>query len=509
MVGIAVGIAWFAGCRSPGPAHPDPARLARADAELAAGCHDCLIAARAGYRALATGAARPELAARVLEADLLLALREKELDLPPSDALAEARRIAAELPRELEAARYVALVDSMPSDAPGLSPRPGVVRIRMASRAEFEQLRSWLARGRLRAMVRDYLWLAIDCTYAVPGGGPEHPPAEAPPGAPPLLAYRAASCGLGTVAALAAVRDREPRFVETSLFMANIELAAEPRDGPGHAGAHLAEALAHFPASPAITYLAGAYQRLVDNDPEALRRYDQALALQPGHDRALLGRVICLTHLGRHDEAIEAATRLIELDERSRADAYYWRAHNRHELHQLALARADIDAARRLAMTASVLDLAGILEYEQHELLRAEDDLTIAQDLSIDCTARWYLALIHRERKRWLAAGHAFEQAVACYRDRGSETAGRLQALQTRGDLDPVYRERTAAGLQGSIDADAKQQHVAALMAAADLVAGGDPASARPLVDLAGEDPELADPVSKLRARLDPPPRTP
>ena len=33
----------------------------------------------------------------------------------------------------------------------------------------------------------------------------------------------------------------------------------------------------------------------------------------PDHREALLGRTVCLTHLSRHDEAIAAATRLIEL----------------------------------------------------------------------------------------------------------------------------------------------------------------------------------------------------
>jgi tetratricopeptide (TPR) repeat protein len=170
------------------------------------------------------------------------------------------------------------------------------------------------------------------------------------------------------------VCDHEPRFIETSFFIASIELASGVDDGAGHAKEHLAEALARFPASPAITYLSGAYELFVEDSPQALQRYDRALTLQPAHDRALLGRIICLTNLGRH-----------------------------------------------------------------------------------------------RQRKRWPIAGHAFDDARACFRDRAANTAMRLHALQARADLDPAYREHTAAGLQGSLEADGKQQHLAALMAASHL----------------------------------------
>ena len=505
LVVVALGMA---GCARPPAVRADPARLARADAELLQGCYDCLVAARTDYRALAAGANRPVLLSRVFEADLLLALREKELDLPASDAIAEARRIAAELPLELEAARYVALVDAISGDPPGES-RNEVLASAAAhalSPDERAELRTWLSRSLLRPPIRDYLRLALDCAYPVTGG--VRPP-EAARGASPLLAYRAAICELGLVSALSAVRDREPRFIETSYFIANIELATAMLDGPGHAGEHLAEALARFPASPAITYLSGAHDLLVEDYPEALRRFDRALALLPAHDRALLGRIICLTNLGRHQDAIAAATRLLRINEDSRGDAYYWRARNHRALHQLADARRDIAAARAVAATADILSLAGFIEYEQADLDPAQADLTAAIGMASDCTARWYLALVHHQRKRWLAAGQAFDDARACYRDRAGDTATRLQALQARADLDPAYRERAAAGLQGSIDADRKQQHLAELMAASHLVAGGDLVAARPLVDLAAEDPALADQVTKLRTRLDATPHAP
>src|SRR5689334_18102570 len=114
------------GCAAPPVRTP---ALATADAELLQGCYDCLLAARASYRRFAE-IDRAHGAARVFEADLLIALREKELGLPASDAPSEARRIAAELPRTVEAERYLALVDAVPPE-PLAGPSAEAMRFRV------------------------------------------------------------------------------------------------------------------------------------------------------------------------------------------------------------------------------------------------------------------------------------------------------------------------------------------------------------------------------------------
>jgi xanthosine utilization system XapX-like protein len=52
------------------------------------------------------------------------------------------------------------------------------------------------------------------------------------------------------------------------------------------------EALARFPASPAITFLLGRHGLLVGDHAEALQFHDRTLATEPAHDQALLGRTI-------------------------------------------------------------------------------------------------------------------------------------------------------------------------------------------------------------------------
>lgn len=472
---------------------PSQLVAADADAALLRGCYDCLIDARAIYRKLPA-------AAWVFETDLLIALREKELGLPPSGALTEARQIAKALPRDLEAGRYIELVEALPGYELGAS--------REVDESPTADARAWLLRGKLRKPVRDYLGIALACASAAPGtdvspsstGGTQ-------PEVSPLLRYRAAICEREAIPELGAVRAREPRFVETSLFIARAEVGRLSFEGPRQAKAHLDEVLARFPTSTAVTYLAATYHQLVGDYAEALRLYDRTLALRPDHDAALLGRVINLSNLGRTQDAIDAATRLIARGEPyDVSSAYYWRARNVHALGQLAEARRDVSAAKELGGSEDLLLLAGTIEYEQGDLDVAQADLAIV--ISADtarrvCEARWYLGLIDHQRKHWSTARHGFEDAMTCYQERARTSADQRQSLQARTDLDPTYRDRVAAGLEAAVAADTQQQHLAALAAAGAAAADNDFAGARRLVALAAEDPALADRVAKLRSWLD------
>lgn len=500
----AISIALVVACAR--PQVPQPGQLATADAALLRGCYDCLIEARDIYRRLDTGGDRAQLAARVLEADLLLALRERELGLPPSDALAEARQIATTMPPDLEAGRYIELVAAIPPSDLGVARRE-LWAFRNAHPLDDDrlaELRRLLSNGRLRKPVRDYLQLALDCGHfiGVPLGPGEAP--VAPPSGALLLRYRAAICGAGEMPELVAVRAGEPRFVEASLFIARVEIAQILSDGPREAKAHLDEVLARFPSSPAATYLAGTYHTAVSDHAEALRFYDRTLGLHADHDPALRGRVISLSNLERAEEAIDAATQLIARAEDERFGAYYWRARNHHGLRHLDDARRDVTAAKELGASEDLLVLAGLVEYEQGDLDIAHADLTtVAGAHGLRCEANWYLGLIERLRKRWPDAWQAFEEAMRCYGERARITAGQIRTLEARSDLDPGYRARTAAYLEASVASDTKQGHVASLTAAGSAAAAADYAAARRLIDQVGDDPELADRVAKLRAWLD------
>jgi hypothetical protein len=154
--------------------------------------------------------------------------------------------------------------------------------------------------------------------------------------------------------------------------------------------------------------------------------------------------------------------------------------------------------------TEDLLLLAGVIEYEQDDLDAAQADLDIVIAANgRRCEAHWYSGLVDRQRQRWSSARRALENASACFRKRAQTTTAHLRSLHARGDVDAGYRARVTASLSAAIASDTRQQHLAALTAASSAAAGGDLAAARSLVDLAAEDPALADRVAKLRSWLD------
>lgn len=476
---VGVVVAMVLGCGGRTVPRAAPVSTAAADAELARGCYACLIAARDGYRR----AAAP---LRVFEADVLIAMREQELGLPASDALDEARRLSV----GRDEARYLALAASVP---PSELARTRVM-ILATKRPPAGEL-AWLAASPLPAL-RDYVRLALACAY---------PDLEAASIATPtpLLAYRGTICGFGALDALAQLRVREPRFVESALFLASTELTLAPNDGPRQAGAHLAEVTAAFPRSLAASYLTGSYYLFVGDAAAALTWFDRTLAASPAHERALLGRVISLDRLDRTDEQIAAATQLIARNEHL-SDPLFWRARGYVAQHKLDDARRDIIAAKEKGGAGDVLVLAGRIFYERGELDDARHDLAEAIAATpTDCTARWYAALVERGAKRWREAGAAFEAARTCFDERAAQHRVRAEAIAARLDIDAAYRDHTAAALRAAADSDVHGLHRAALVGASCWAAVPDAAAARRLLEVAEGDAVLAPQVAALRARLD------
>ena len=501
-------IALAVGCASAPIRKPDLAALDEADRLVLQGCYDCFLDAQRTYLRLAVGKARPIVIDRLFEVTLLMALRERELALDASASIAAARALARELPAALDAERYVALVEAVPPDDTG-TPRRALSDFRAGRRGFVRTLDaelSALAAAPLRPAVRAYLALALDCGYLTRAGG-EGPrePREAPPGAPPLIVFRAAICGMPSQPTLYRLRQNDARFVEASVFLARFDLAVAEQNGPGRARERLAEGLARFPESPLVTYLSGNFFRFVAECDAAVAAYDRTVALADGHEQARLGRVMCLSYLKMHDEAIRGATAMIDRRLDYLADAYYWRAWNHRERSDLTPARADIEHAKQLGTTSEILTLAGMIEHDQDALDPAERDLRAAQGLpngELNCTAWWYLGLVDRKRPNALAAGRHFEEAMGCYLRTAAYTRAKLAAFRARSDLDPAWRAAQASRLETVVAECMTQHHAAALHAATLFATANDLAAARRLVEIAAADPALAEPVARLREWL-------
>jgi tetratricopeptide (TPR) repeat protein len=480
----------------------DLAALAIADARELEGCYDCLSDARNTYARIGVGRARPLVVTRLFEIDLLLALREKELAMDPAASFRQAQALAPELAPTVYAARYlddvaVVLPDDIGTPA---ADRSEAIRAHAGRLAGVSGEVEWLAGGPLRAPVGQYLSLALDCSYPFrerQGRKPFKPPSTAPP----LVRYRAAICQTPDDAVLTAVRTEVPRFVETSYFLARRAVAMALEQGPGQARALLADVYTRFPASPSVTYLDGNFNQLSGDCRKALVRFDETIALRPTLENGLLGRTECLSSLGRHDAAIAEATHMIEIAAMP-ANALYWRAWNWRELNHLEMARADIEAAKHRGFQSDVYRLAGMIEHDQDDLDPAEKDLQSVLHAAggfEDCVAHWYLGLVYMKGTRWVDSGAAFVGAYQCYQAAVARDTTRLGQVRARTDLDPDFKASQIAGLEAAVAEDRSQQYAAAYNAANHYARGGDVIKARPLLDVAAEDPALADRVKQLR----------
>lgn len=485
----------------------DPA-LARADRLVLDGCYDCLLDARAVYQELATDRDRPLVLSRLFETDILLALREKELAIPVDSTLARAAALAGELPPSLGAQRYLEMVGLAPENnvgAPALE-REAFFREHPDVLERVDQLIGSMEKDTLSRPFRQYVTLSLHCSYVDRGRRSDRPPPLAArldahlEGAPPLVAYRLATCWFPRRDPVERIREQVPRFVETDLTVGQMELAAVPYNGPAKARPFFEALYRRFPNSPSVTYLTGSLHESAGDCAAALPFYRETTALRARHERALLGQTVCLSALGQTDQAIETASRLIELGGSTEGKALYWRAWNRYRLGNLLGARADVDRAKALEQTGELLTLAGMIEHDQDQLDLAESDLdsALAQN-DQNCTALRFLGQVHYKRQQWPAAGSRLGGATKCYGGSAADAERQLKVARDRTDWEPEFKTMRVGALETRVKEQRAQESAAAVNAAANFLRAGDVRQAQTYVNLAARDPERATAVRELQ----------
>jgi len=382
------------------PATAGRATLSQAEANLHAGCFDCLVEALRQYESLR---AIPVLAAQAttgaVRAAALLALRERELGTTDSSYLEKARELAASAPAtQQEVAPLLEVIDMFPWRAgAGRSGRPDSGLNIFANREQrIEGLRPLATRDELSA----YVWIAYTCAS---GAGLTMGNAEmkGPIGMwadLPLLAFRLAMCSTSSISAIDAVAAAEPRYKEAPFFNGLNATAARKLD---EADARYREAYAWRKTWPAVT-LAIANLSMTAEDFEAGRAfYDETLALAPMFPEALLGKLRALTYLSRHEDAMAVADELLAIS-RYPGDAHYWKAYNELSLERYDPAWVDIEAADRSLINSDVPKLAGIIAINRHEIDVARQRLEISrQRNSNDCQTLYYLHLVLADQRKW------------------------------------------------------------------------------------------------------------
>ncbi len=396
-------------------------RLAAVDRELRAGCLDCLVDAYRQFEALRHDSPLSDAAtAGAVRAAALIALRQRELGMVDEGYLEHAKRLAAEtpaipswLPRILE------IVDALPRRGVGVGAPP-------RTDADLERLRQTrLNRDAWLALLRDtarfdelaaYTLLSYACDAIETRDLSRLELAgdvEVFDGTP-LIVYRESLCRGIEAVTLQQLRDAEPRFVEIAFSVGLSNLGARPRPRLDEAEAQFEQAYAWHPRWPALTLAIAGVAMTNEEFERARTAYEETLAGEPHSVDAELGLLRALTYLGRHDDAIATADRLIE-DGWYVGDARYWRAFNELQLSRLDEAWDDVERAEKTLINAEVPKLAGLIAYRRGQLETAIARFTTSRERNpFDCETRFYLGVVHAEQRQWPETADVLASAATC-----------------------------------------------------------------------------------------------
>jgi tetratricopeptide (TPR) repeat protein len=401
------------------PPPPTPAqRLASADALVREGCLECLLDAYGEYDLLrAFPYARDSGTLGAIRAAGLIARRQRELGMIDDGFLERARALAATLPSAPPwLPTLLDVLDALPASGGGVMRAPtsdlDVDRQRRL-RVNFD---AWAARLREAAPTDElgaYTWISFACGQSELRDQTVDQLFE--PVAPlidaPLIALKRATCRRVDAERLTRLVTANPRFKEVSYWLGLVAVGETKLDA---ADKHFEDAYAWRQQWPTVTQSIANVAMTAEEFQRSLTFYDRTLELEPTAVDALLGRIRALTYLGRPEDAIATADRLIVL-RWFVGDARYWRALNESELERNDDAWDDVEAAAKLLINADVPKLAGLIAYRRHQLEVSRANFTVAHTRNRnDCETTFYLGVVDAERGDWAPTADTLIEAARC-----------------------------------------------------------------------------------------------
>ena len=232
------------------------------------------------------------------------------------------------------------------------------------------------------------------------------------------------------------------------------------------------------------------------------------VASAPTHRDALLGRLTSLSYLMRHDEAIAAATRLIDLGTWHIGDSYYWRAWNYYNLKSYEPAWQDVEQALTLLSNSSVYMLAGLIEYARVNLPMAMQRFDRSFEIDrTNCDAVWMSALVNIDQEAWAPASPKFSTAMSCFVNAAAsakDDLDRLEAVIVRGGKEPTPRQLKQRDTYTKAIATAEERSAqAAFNAAQGYGRLGQKGPALTHVDFAVAHPKMKEKAEALKAAIE------
>ena len=500
----------LSGCAARKPIVPQFAELVgKAEVLLGAGCYTCLQESRALLeKVLSAKTPPPGAAEKAFDVALLIALREKELGIPGDESMALARKKVVPSRQPVLDAAELIIGDTTALD-PEMRAKATAGRNRIGMEPD-NAVRRALDAAPDTDLAANYVALSIDCEQQKLIESVDMPGMRSTYAGVPLMLFRLATCGRPAGGNVATIRELDPRWTDTLYWEGRRELTASlgrAIDFPKALGI-FAEGRKAFPDSLLLT-LAWSNTNMAGEEFEAaLSGFDAVLEKFPTHRDALNGRMQSLSYLMRHQEAIAAATRLLDLGTWHIGDANYWRAWNRYHLKEYESAWVDIENATRGLSNARVYMLAGLIAYSRRELPTAVQRFDQAFQLdSTACDAVWMSGLVSIDQNELAAAAPKFTRSMTCFTS--SAAALRRDAANIRAAVDKRGTPATARD-QRNIErserdaANAEEKSAQSAYNAAQCYARtGNRGMALNLIDVAIDHPQMKEKAVAMKAAIE------
>ncbi len=409
--------------------------IKQADDLYSRGCYICLKRAYELYEdALSLPVFQKKNTEKLLKTAILLGLRERELGIlqetyfPKAEALLAASpyleehsdllKIASTIPRKtvgvvgdfVETGDHV--VVSMDDVKADLKEWTKLLR----EKSKFEEIYAYVAIGFFPTFSY-FLKEELD-TESIEQAFPDSP----------LIRYKLALLPKGNPMNLEKLTQDDPQFYEAFLFLGQ---KAFDRRMLVTAEKNFLKAYEQIPESSSLVVSLASIYFAFEELEKSLEFYEETLSLAPAHRDALLGKAMCLSYLGRHEEAMDVCNTIIELGKYYLGESHYWLAWNQNELEDWETAWENIEKSKQyLIGHGEVFFLAGLIAFNQKRLAEAEKNLVEAhkQDDSNGDPA-YYLGKIKNIQKDWLNAGAYFESASRRYEIKEDMIRERIKAI--------------------------------------------------------------------------------
>lgn len=245
----------------------------------------------------------------------------------------------------------------------------------------------------------------------------------------PLIRYKLAILPKRNPLILENLAQDDPQFYEAFFFLGQKALKMRLLVT---AEKNFLKAYQEIPESSSLVISLASIYFAFEELETSLEFYEKTLEMAPAHRDALLGKAMCLSYLGRHEEAIDVCTNILALGKYYLGESHYWLAWNQNELEQWENAWENIETSKKyLIGHGEVFFLAGLIAFNQKRLDEAEKNLLEAnkQDAS-NGDPSYYLGKIKNIQEDWLNSGAYFELASSRYEIKENMIQEKINAIK-------------------------------------------------------------------------------